>query len=222
MPEFEYVSRREAQPIKKEVIALIHKVQDYVRKDFTFGYRFVGNSTGDRNMITREKDGNKGFDFNVDLIPNVDNDKYTAAEIATILFTAIDHCMRIAALNKQMEKYGEIVIDDLENVFTIKVIDRADSKTEHSCDFKIIRTLCKRKEQYKQCIYVDKILGVRRWEISLDYDIEKRLQLIKDHDLSSELRDRYLSNKNQNKIPTKKSREIFSETVNSILYEYHI
>ena len=38
MHDFCYVSKREAAPIKAELIDLIHRVQDYVRDDFTFQY----------------------------------------------------------------------------------------------------------------------------------------------------------------------------------------
>ena len=45
MHDFCYVSKREAAPIKAELIDLIHRVQDYVRDDFTFQYYFVGSSS---------------------------------------------------------------------------------------------------------------------------------------------------------------------------------
>lgn len=63
MHDFCYVSKREAAPIKAELIDLIHRVQDYVRDDFTFQYYFVGSSS--RNMITYDRKSNVGFDFDV-------------------------------------------------------------------------------------------------------------------------------------------------------------
>lgn len=203
MPEFEYVSRSEAQPIKIDIIELIHEVQKCVREDFTFDFRFIGSSS--RNMITREKNGNKGFDFDVDLIPNVDYDEYTTAKIAGKLFDAIKKCMK---------KYCYAKIEDSTSVITIKVIDRDNSKIEHSCDFAIVRT----HNDKKQYIRFHKIRGNYSWEDRGGvYDgIEEKFQWIKAHGLSQELRDRYLDYKNQNKIATKKSRTIFAETVNNI------
>ena len=201
MPEFEYVTPEEAQPVMDEIIALIQDMQKCVRKDFkkdfTLKYRFVYGSS--RNMITREKDGNKGFEFGV----------------------------------KSMKKYGELIIDNSDDridVFTIKIIDKADSNIVHSCDFAITRTLCKGGKQFKQCICNDKKCFGYRWEDRLDFDIdiEERLQLIEYYDsiteidLSAELRDSYLKNKNQNQILTKKSRKIFVETVNNMIYKYNM
>ncbi|MDO4863328.1 MAG: hypothetical protein Q4A05_04075 [Ruminococcus sp.] len=212
MPEFEYVSKREAQPIKNEVIALIKKVQDYVRNYFTLDYRFVGSSS--RNMITREKNGNKGFDFDVNLIPNVYNDEYTAAEIAKIIFNAIQQCMR---------KYGYTKIEDSTSVITIKVIEKKNSIIEHSCDFAIIRPLSDGKEQYIRFLKMSSFSPqyCYRWELrGGDYHIAGKLQWIIDNNLNQLLRDRYLINKNHNYIQAKKSRAIFAETVNNIYNEY--
>lgn len=207
MPEFEFVSRREAQPIKNEIIALIQKVQDCVREYFTLDYRFVGSSS--RNMITREKNGNKGFDFDVDLIPNVDDDEYTPAQIARILFNAIQQCMK---------KYDYAKIEDSTSVITIKVIDSDNSKIKHSSDFAIIRT----RNGRKQYIRFHKIFGLYSWEDrgGAYADMEDKFQWIQDQGLKQELRECYLINKNVNRISTKKSRSIFAETVNNIYDSY--
>ncbi len=213
MPEFEYVSHREAQPIKNEIIALIHRVQYYVREDFTLDYRFVGSSS--RNMITREKGGNKGFDIDVNLIPNVYDDEYTAAEISELLFEAINQCMG---------KYDYTKIEDSTSVITIKVVDRANSKIEHRCDFAIIRPFSDGREQY---VRFYKTLGFSqqynyRWELrGGDYHIEDKLQWIEDNGLKNELRKQYLNNKNRNFDRNKKSRTIFAETVNNIYNQFN-
>ena len=213
MPEFEYVSHREAQPIKNEIIALIHKVQDYVREYFTLDYRFVGSSS--RNMITREKYGNNGFDFDVNLIPNVYDDEYTAAEISELLFEAIKQCMG---------KYDYTKIEDSTSVITIKVVDRANSIIEHSCDFAIIRPLCDGREQF---IRFYKQLGFSpqynyRWELrGGDYHINDKIQWIEENELKNALRKQYLNNKNNNLDRNKKSRTIFAETVNNIYNQYN-
>lgn len=50
MHNFTYVTKKEANPIKASSIEVIKQVQDAVRDDFTFQYRFIGNSS--RGMIT--------------------------------------------------------------------------------------------------------------------------------------------------------------------------
>ena len=48
--DFRYVSKNEAKEGKKDLLDIIHKVQDIVRNHFTFSYWFIGSA--DRNMIT--------------------------------------------------------------------------------------------------------------------------------------------------------------------------
>ena len=45
MYDFEYVSRKEAAPYKKELIEIINKVQDQVRSHFTFQFNSMSNKS---------------------------------------------------------------------------------------------------------------------------------------------------------------------------------
>ena len=79
---FEYVSKKEYQPIKNELIEMINKVQDKVRDKFTFRYDFVGSSK--RNMITRDPGCNIGFDFDTNIMVNDNDEEYDAGKIKHI------------------------------------------------------------------------------------------------------------------------------------------
>lgn len=78
MYNFEYVSPEKYKPVKKELIKLIHLVQDEVREYFTFNFKFIGSSS--RNVITCDKTSNIGYDFDVNLIINDENNEFTAKE----------------------------------------------------------------------------------------------------------------------------------------------
>lgn len=69
MNHFEYVSKSKYMPVKKELIKIINQVQDELREQFTFDYKFIGSSS--RNMSTYDPKTNKGYDFdiNIDIIP---------------------------------------------------------------------------------------------------------------------------------------------------------
>ena len=67
MREFEYVSRKEAAPHKENLINLVKAVQKEVKPYFTFRFDFIGSSS--RNMITREVNGNIGYDFDLNIEP---------------------------------------------------------------------------------------------------------------------------------------------------------
>ena len=66
MYHFEYVTKSQAAPVKKELIAILNKVQDILREDFTFQFYFIGSSS--RNMITQDVRSNIGFDFDVNIL----------------------------------------------------------------------------------------------------------------------------------------------------------
>ena len=83
MYHYEYVPKEEWKPVYKELLEIIGKLQDEVREDFTFRFRFVGSSK--RNMITRDPTTNTGFDFDVNIEVNDPDEDYSPEEIRRIL-----------------------------------------------------------------------------------------------------------------------------------------
>lgn len=88
MYHFKYVTKAELAPFKKELIELIHLVQNDVRDDFTFQYEFIGSVS--RNMVTFDPQSNTGFDFDVNLFVNDDEEDYKPGEIKHILMDAFN------------------------------------------------------------------------------------------------------------------------------------
>ena len=83
MHDFRYVSKKEAAPIKAILLEIIHSTQNLVRDEFTFQYEFVGSAS--RNMITCDTKSNIGFDFDVNIYVNDDEENYTAKQIRQII-----------------------------------------------------------------------------------------------------------------------------------------
>ena len=137
MHDFCYVSKREAAPIKAELIDLIHRVQDYVRDDFTFQYYFVGSSS--RNMITYDRKSNVGFDFDVNIVVNDDDEQYSPKEIRTSIREAF---------NRFVREYGYDYCEDSTSVLTIKKKNVLQSKIIHSCDIAIVYDCNDGRQQY--------------------------------------------------------------------------
>lgn len=88
MYNFDYVNKSVVKSCKKELIDIIHQVQDEVRKYFTFSYQFVGSYK--RNMVTCGFSSNQGFDFDVNIEVNDDEENYSAEKIRNILRTTFD------------------------------------------------------------------------------------------------------------------------------------
>lgn len=204
MKHFEYITKKEYGPVKEELNSLIHMVQDEVREYFTFRYDFIGSAS--RNMITREINGNVGFDFDVNIRVNDPEEEYSAEELRNIL---------IDGFNKHANKFDYDYAEDSSRVITIKVKDRKNKRIVHSCDFAIVFDCSDGRQQY---VRFNKNQQSYSWEYQPKgyYQLDERVAAIKKAGLWQEVRDLYLDNKCNNSDPNKKSRSIFAEAVNSI------
>lgn len=207
MKKFEYVSKKEYMPVKKELIALINMVQNEVRDSFTFRFDFIGSTS--RNMITREVNGNKGYDFDVNIRVNDDDENYSARKIRDILKRAFD---------KYSHLFSYDYVEDSSRVITIKVKDKKNARILHSCDFAVVYDCNDGKQQY---IRYNKNQNTYVWEYQSDsfYRLEEKIKWIKDNGLWQEVRNKYLSNKENNSDSNKKSRSIFAETIAQVYNE---
>ena len=204
MKEFEYVSKREYGPVKEELIELIHLVQNEVREYFTFRYDFIGSAS--RNMITREVNGNVGYDFDVNIRVNDPDENYSAEDLKNIL---------VNGFNKHSSEFKYDYAEDSSRVITIKVKDRKNSRILHSCDFAIVFDCSDGRQQY---VRFNKNQQSYSWEYQPKgfYQLDERIADIKEHGYWQEVRDLYLEKKFRNTDPNKKSRSIFAETVKEI------
>lgn len=207
MYHFEYVTKKQAKPVKEELLDIIHEVQDILREEFTFRYDFVGSSQ--RNMITQDVKSNLGFDFDVNIEPNDDNENYTAEELRTKIRDAI---------NQVAPQYGYSYCEDSTRVLTIKKINHKKSKIIHSCDFAIVYTYKEDEQERQKYIRYNKQSNYYSWEQqgkSFE-NLPKKIKFLKDNGLWNELKDYYLDKKNTNTDPDKHSRSIFAESVKEV------
>ncbi len=206
MYHFQYVAKKELKPAKKQLMELIHKVQDEVRDSFTFQYKFVGSVQ--RNMVTWDVKSNAGFDFDVNIMVNDDDEKFDAKKIKNIL---------MCAFNKYARKYRYDFCEDSTRVFTIKVKDRKNFRIRHSCDFAIVNDYGDNQQQY---IRYNKQKNNYTWEEQTKgfYCLPEKIEFCKDNQLWQEVREIYLDKKNYNMDSNKKSRSIFAETIHEVCH----
>lgn len=204
MYHFQYVSKKEIAPVKKQVIELIGLVQDDVREQFTFQYEFIGSVQ--RNMVTYDVKSNIGFDFDINIMVNDDNEDYSAKEIKQIL---------MRAFNKYARKYRYDFCEDSTRVFTVKVKDRKNSRILHSCDFAIVNNYGDGQQEY---IRFNKKSNMYNWVEQSDgfYLLPKKIEFCKENSLWTEVRDTYIEKKNRNTDKHKKSRSIFADTIHQV------
>ncbi len=204
MYDFRYVTKKEAAPVKETLIEIIHKVQDLVRKDFTFQFTFIGSSS--RNMITYDTKSNIGFDFDINIEVNDDDEQYTAKEIRTIIRNAID---------KIAPPYGYDFCEDSTRVLTIKEKERSSARILHSCDFAIINNCEDGKQQY---IRFNKDRQYYSWEYQGEgfIGLDEKINRLKEEGCWEELKKYYIDKKNRNNNSNKHSRSIFAEAINEM------
>lgn len=208
MHDFCYVSKREAVPVKAELLDIIHEVQDIVRDDFTFQYTFIGSSS--RNMITYDRKSNIGFDFDVNIEVNDDDENYEPKEIRTIIRKALDRVAR-----QHVYDYCE----DSTRVLTIKKKDRPNSRIIHSCDFAIINNCDGGRQQY---IRYNKDHQTYTWEYqgSGFETLPDKINWLNKNGYWGDLRDYYIEKKNGNSNPQKHSRSIYAEVITEMCQKH--
>ena len=204
MYHFDYVSKKEAQPFRTKLIHIIHEVQNEVREQFTFQFSFIGSSR--RNMITVDSKTNKGFDFDVNIEVNDDEEEYTPKKLRNILRAAFD---RVAS------SHGYSYCEDSTRVLTLRSKD-----SNYSCDFAIVHY----SNNQQQYIRYNKKAGSYSWEFQKQSykDLEKRSDILKRHGYWDEVRDIYLDKKNNNSNPDKRSRSLYAETINECYRRYTV
>ena len=183
MHDFRYVTKKQAQPIKDELYQILYMVQDLVRDNFTFSFTPIGSSS--RNMITCDAKSNIGFDFDINIEVNDDNEDFEPKEIRTIIRTAID---RVAP------RYGYKNCEDSTRVLTIKKVDTSHSRIIHSCDFAIVYNCGDGRQQY---IRFNKDNNYYFWEYQGKgfVGLEKKMDWLKRENLWGELQDYYIYKK---------------------------
>lgn len=180
MYHFQYVSKNEIASLKNQVIELIGLVQDEIRNYFTFQYKFIGSVK--LNMVTCDVKSNIGFDFDVNIMVNDDDEEYSAKDIKQIL---------MKAFNKYAYKYHYDFCEDSTRVFTIKVKDRKNSRILHSCDFAIVNNYSDNLQEY---IRFNKKSNSYDWTEQSDgfYLLPEKIQFCKDNSLWTEVREIYI------------------------------
>ena len=209
MHDFEYVPNQEWEPIRDELFKIIHRLQDEVRDEFTFQYHIVGSSK--RKMITRDRNSNTGFDFDVNIEVNDPDENYSAEEIRNILHKGLDRVINPYGYSI----FGYDYTEDSTRVLTIKVKDKTNSRILHSCDFCIIYECGDGRQQY---IRYNKKQNSYSWEYQPKgyMELSAKIEWVKEQGLWQQVRKYYLYKKNINDNPNKHSRTIFAETIHEI------
>lgn len=219
MNHFEYVSKSKYMPVKKELIKVINQVQDELREQFTFDYKFIGSSS--RNMITYDPKTNKGYDFDINIEVNDFDENYSAKELKEILINTFNQVIKLTYPYASCQNNTRVFTIKVyeENPCCINIIALRSPKIEYSCDFAIVNTINDYQQEY---IRFNKNTHEYSWQMQCKgYLLSKKEAYIKKNKLTNELRKIYLDKKNFNTNPNKKSRALYAEAVNELYNAHH-
>lgn len=219
MNHFEYVSKSKYMPVKKELIKIINQVQDELREQFTFDYKFIGSSS--RNMITYDPKTNKGYDFDINIEVNDFDEYYGAKELKEILINTFNQVIKLTYPYASCQNNTRVFTIKVyeENPCCINIIALRSPKIEYSCDFAIVNTINDYQQEY---IRFNKNTHEYSWQMQCKgYLLSKKEAYIKKNKLTNELRKIYLDKKNFNTNPNKKSRALYAEAVNELYNTHH-
>lgn len=212
MYHYEYASRKFRKPIRDKIVELLNQVQKDLKQEFTFQFKFEGSDP--LNLVTYDTKTNIGFDFDINVYPNDDEQKYSAKELKT---------MFINSFNKFGKKYCFDYCENSSRVITLKVIDSKHSKILYSCDIAIVHDYWDNDDEWhQQLVYFNKRQNSYYWQEQPApfYEFYDRVDAIKEHGFWQEVRDLYLEKKNNNNDLNKKSRSLRIEAVNEV-YQRH-
>ena len=216
MQKYEYVEKPEYAPVRKELELIINRVQAVMRIKYglTFQFRLIGS--GQRHLITRIKGGNRGYDFDYNLILSPPSDGYRY--IAKVIKQEFIDALKIAlqGLNYSFPK-------DSTSSITIKVIDKGKKKILYSCDFAII--YYGSNDGYDGYYYLRNNKSQRSYQFvfrTLNSEIDEKVQEIIEDDGWPYIEEEYLLLKNINEDNKKHSFSLYAEAVNNVYNQMYL
>lgn len=214
MSKYEYVSKNEYRPVREELEDIIRRAQKILKKrtKITFQFELIGS--GAKHLITRIKGGNKGFDFDYNIIVNYDEGRMWKAEYARREFTkALDEAIKGTRYDHPQNSQVAI---------TIKVKDTKKSKILHSCDFAVVYYPDEYSDEHKfarlntsnnQCTW-----ETRKYTKDYHYKLDWLKENVNGYwDI---IKNEYIKLKDNNNDPNKHSFQLFYETVNNVRGHY--
>ena len=212
---YEYVAKSEYAPVRKELEAIIHCVQTEMRETFDMPFQFRLIGSGNRHLITRVKGGNRGYDFDYNLIlPHPGN----------------GYVYKAGFIKQNFMKSFRIAIEgtpysfpkDSTSAITIKSFDQHGNGIRHRCDFAIIYFgNCNGEDGY---FYLrnNKVQGSYEFAFRpLNSNIDEKVQKIRNIPNGwNTIRKEYLRLKNINEGKEKSSFSLYMEAVNNVYNQF--
>lgn len=208
---YEYVEKAEYAPVRKELEEVIKRTQIEMRRNYGLTFQFHLIGSGRRHLVTRIRGGNKGFDFDYNLIiPHPGNGYYYKANIIKQNF--------MDSFKTALQGTQYSFPKDSTSAITIKVVDKKNKQIRYGCDFAIIYYGDYNESDGYYYLRNKKKQGFYEFAFrTLNSDIEEKVTDIREYDDGwNYIRDEYLMLKNINEGNGKHSYSLYIEAVNNV------
>ena len=213
--DFKYISKRDPKVVTayNDLMQLLKEVRKELKSQYTFQHKIIGSYK--RNMITYDEKSNVGFDFDVNIYPNDDENTLSAKEIKLSFKNA---------LYKHVKEHGFDYAEDSTRVLTIKVKDRKHARVVYSVDFAFVNDYeDNHGQQHQEYIHFNKEQNQYEWKEQPEgyYMLPQKINWIKQQGLwETALKPYYIEKKNLNTNPDIHSRTVFAIAVHEICQKY--
>lgn len=213
---YEYVTKSEYAPVRKELEQIINRVQHEMRKNYglTFQLRLIGS--GKNHLVTRIKGGNRGYDFDYNLILSPPGDGYRY--IANVIKQEFMDALKIALKGTEYS-----FPKDSTSSITIKVVDKKRKAIKHRCDLAII--YYGSNDGYDGYYYLRNNKPQKSYQFvfrTLNSDIDEKVHdIIRDNGWPY-IKEEYLLLKNINEGNQKPSFSLYTEAVNNVYNQMYL
>lgn len=213
---YEYVKKSEYAPVRKELEQIIKRVQSEMQKSYGLTFQFHLIGSGQRHLVTRIKGGNRGYDFDYNLIltPPGNGYRYVAKVIKDDFVAALKIALRGTEYSFPKDSTSSI---------TIKVVDKRRKKIKHSCDFAII--YYGNNDGYEGYYYLRNNKPQQSYQFvfrTSNFDIDEKVHEIIEDDGWSYIKEEYLLLKNINEGNRKHSFSLYAEAVNNVYNQMYL
>lgn len=204
-----YVNKKEYAPYKKEVEDIIRHAQRIMKHKYntTFQYKLIGSAG--RHLVTKIKNGNKGYDFDYNLILQKSDLWENPKKLKQQFMNAFNVAVIVTPYSPP---------EDSTSSITIKAIDKKNSKIIRSFDLAIIYYIDD-DEPDEGYNYLRNLKNghYEFWLRKLSVNIDAKLDEIEEYeDGWNMVREEYLKLKNRNKDINKKSFILYLESINKV------
>lgn len=214
MSKYEWVTKSEYRPVKREIETILKRVIAIMEKEYDFPdirYQLIGS--GSRHLVTRIKNGNKGFDLDYNIILPALDEGYVYKPKPKVIADRF-----VQAFTKACQGTSYEFPKHRTSVIQLKCIDQKQNKILYGADFAIVYYGADKSDGYYYLRHWDDghyTFEKRKHSRNADWKLEEILEYNSEQGWNW-IREEYLKLKNNNHDQGKHSYVLYLESIHNV------